>query len=221
MWTECILRAIRRAPLRSDPFDHLRFDRVFPDDAYRALLDHLPDASSYGELPHKDAMRPDGTSSRLEFPLTQERIGTLDGRRRSFWKPAADALGRPEVKEALSTAFASAVARRRVRRLPETTVRISLLRDLTGYKIRPHQDIPLKLFTMQLYLPLQPGNEHLGTTFYRVGREGRRLERAVTLPFRPNSGYAFAVTADSWHGVDRISFIKGGGAQFADADLVP
>lgn len=198
-----LVRAIREAPLKQRPFDHVALGPVFPEDAYRSLLEHLPRSSDYAELRHKDALRRDGTSCRLEFLLTNERLRKLDRTRRRFWTPAAQAFRDPAIVETLAKTFAAAVARRSLPPLPRTALRLSLLRDLPGYTIAPHEDIPVKLFTMQLYLPRDERQRHLGTSFYRRA-ETARLKKSATLPFLPNSGYSFPVTRNSWHGVDRI-----------------
>lgn len=77
---------------------------------------------------------------------------------------------------------------------------VALMRDLPGFFISPHPDKPEKLATLQLYLPADDSQKGLGTCFY--SDEGRAL--ALKLLFSPNTGYAFKVTKDSWHGVQRI-----------------
>jgi hypothetical protein len=45
--------------------------------------------------------------------------------------------------------------------------RVSLIRDLAGYRIGVHKDIEAKVITAQLYLPRDDSKAHLGTAFYR------------------------------------------------------
>lgn len=200
--TERIVQAIQAAPLNPRPFNHLVLNRIFAEETFRGLVGRLPQVSLYAELRHKDAILPDGSCARLEFLLTEENLRTLEGPCRRFWTDVADALRHPRVKDAFATKFAVDIAGRSIPADARTSLRISLLRDLPGYVIRPHQDAPRKLITAQFYLPADCSQVHLGTSLYR--RVGGGLEKLVTLPFVPNTGYAFAVSPDSWHGVDRI-----------------
>ena len=65
---------------------------------------------------------------------------------------------------------------------------------------------------MQFYLPRDNSQESLGTSLY-VPKS--KLKQALTplsgkyapvkkFPFLPNTGYAFAVKRDSWHGREKI-----------------
>ncbi len=79
-----------------------------------------------------------------------------------------------------------------------------LVRDLCGYKIRIHPDISQKAITVQFYLPPDDSQRHLGTSFY--SREtGKGFTKVKQMSFLPNTGYAFAVGDNSWHGVDQVS----------------
>ena len=82
-----------------------------------------------------------------------------------------------------------------------------LLRDLTGYRITPHPDTPIKACTIQIYLPFDESQCELGTSFYRKLEDGS-LELARTLEYRPNTAYCFTVTNDSWHGTVFEDFTK-------------
>ena len=196
-----ITRAVRSAPLRLRPFPHLRLSRVFGEEDYLNLRRLLPRDDHFVELRHKDARRPDGTFTRLEFRLTGERLAGLDPDRRRFWSELAATLQRADVARAFAARLADLDCDLSLEK--GSILRPSLVRDLPGYFIRPHQDVPSKLLTAQIYLP--PGNRQsdLGTHFYRCGDAGR-LEIDSTVPYLPNSGYAFPVTEGSWHGVDPI-----------------
>lgn len=199
-----IVRAIRAAPLIRDPFPHLRLTRVLGEPSYREAIRLLPPVEHFVEFPHKDAKDRRGGSTRLELLFAEESLRRLDPDGRRFWQACADALADPEIAAAFATRFPSLAIRDGVPRLPSTgRPRMSLVRDLPGYTIRPHQDVPPKLLTVQVYLP--DGGcwaDALGTQLYRSGNGV--LERAGTIPFQSNTGYAFPVTEASWHGVDPI-----------------
>ena len=66
---------------------------------------------------------------------------------------------------------------------------------------------------MQFYLPKDDSQLSLGTSLYQPKS---KLKRALTpwsgkyvrvkkFPFLPNTGYAFAVTGNSWHGREEIT----------------
>ncbi len=196
-----IVQAVRAAVAHSQPFPHLRLSDVFGGEDYREILRLLPPRHAYAELRHKDARLPDGTYSRLEFPLTLERMERLDRDRRRFWAGIADALRHPDIAREFAARFAELGCQVPIE--SGSVPWLSLTRDFPGYSIRPHQDIPSKLLTVQFYLPPDDRGSAMGTNFYRRGGAGA-LERDVSVPFLPNSGYALAVTENSWHGVDII-----------------
>ncbi len=199
--SEDFVEAVRAAPVLSHPFPHMRLSRVFGEGDYREILRLLPPTEHYLELRHKDARLPDGTYARLRFPLIGERLRKLDRERRRYWEAMSEALRDPDVAKA----FAARFAEMDCESPPQTgsILRISLVRDRPGYCIRPHQDVPSKLLTAQIYLPRDEKGADLGTSFYRREESGA-LEVDVRVPFLPNSGYAFPVTSDSWHGVDTV-----------------
>jgi hypothetical protein len=60
-----------------------------------------------------------------------------------------------------------------------------------------------KVITTQFYLPEDDSQEPLGTTFYRKD-SGGKAHPVHRMPFLPATGYAFAVNARCWHGVDTV-----------------
>ncbi len=81
------------------------------------------------------------------------------------------------------------------------------MRDLVGYKIGVHRDIPSKVITTQFYLPASHNQgKDIGTIFYRASKTGEPGKHRIVKqqPFEPNSGYSFAVGGDSFHGVEAL-----------------
>jgi hypothetical protein len=77
------------------------------------------------------------------------------------------------------------------------------------YRIGIHGDGRRKAITVQLYLPRDESQAHLGTVFHE-GRSGEAAERTKRLAFRPATGYAFPVIRhESWHSVPQTSHADG------------
>jgi Tfp pilus assembly protein PilF len=199
-----MIAAYEAAPLRMSPFEHFYVEGLFPDDFYNDLLANLPDTSSYDELAHKDAMLPNGRSSRLKFQLEVQNIKTLPEPKRSFWLDYAWVFMSDGLKFANFDKFSRKIHAR---------VNPVLFRDIAGYKILPHPDIPSKKVTTQFYLPRDNSKPHLGTCLYTKHGEDEHDERSFAkagqFAFRRNSGYSFVVCESSWHGVEQTDLGDG------------
>jgi hypothetical protein len=199
--------AIERAPLQQEPFDHIYMQHVFAPDAYRRMLEQLPETRRFRELSHRDAMREDGTSTRLRLYLYPELLLRLPAEQRAVWLPIARALRSPALELALKRKFRAAIETRFGR--PAETIGLYpvpiLLRDQPGYRIGIHADIPSKVITVQFYLPRDASQRHIGTIFHE-GQSGEAAARTQAMPFLPATGYAFVVTdRKSWHSAARTA----------------
>lgn len=193
--------------LEAKPFVHIYLEDLFPPAYYRRLIDHLPGTRRYRELTHQDAMQADGHSARRKFYLFPEHIALLPAEQRAFWKELSRVLRGRALQEAFKSKFRAALERRfgrSVDRLFFYPVPV-LLRDLGGYRIGIHGDAQRKAITVQLYLPRDESQAHLGTVFHE-GRSGEAALRTKRLAFRPATGYAFPVMRhESWHSVPQTS----------------
>ncbi len=162
-----IVKAVENAALQTWPFIHLRLSSIFKQEDYQDILRLLPSSNDYTELRHKDAILPDNTSSRLEFLLTSDRLKRLDSERYEFWNNLIRAFHHPGVACAFSARFSELGCN--VPLKTRGALRLSLVRDYPGYFIRPHQDIPYKLMTTQIYLPDSDRHSDLGTKLYTGG----------------------------------------------------
>jgi hypothetical protein len=196
-----LVAAVERSPLRQHPFDYVYMQELFSPEVYRTLLAEMPDAISFHQLVHRDALRPDGSSTRLRMYLYPELLTRLPSSQRQAWTPLARALCSRELQQVFKTKFGNALEER----FRKTVDSISLygipilLRDQPGYRIGIHADVPTKAITVQFYLPSDASQRHLGTIFHE-GNDGERAARTIQMPFLPSSGYAFPVTAEkSWH----------------------
>lgn len=196
-----LLSAVERSQLRKRPFDHIYFDGAFDPRVYDSLLAAMPDRRHYHELSHSDAMRADGSSTRLRMYLYPELLWRLPATQRRIWLPLARTLCSKRLENAFKAKFRSALEERFGK--PAAHIRLYpipiLLRDEPGYRIGVHSDALSKAITVQFYLPADDSKRHLGTIFHE-GESGEAAKRTTQMPFMPASGYAFPVSATkSWH----------------------
>lgn len=176
---------------------------VFPEGFYHDLVNNLPETCFYGEIRHEDAILSDGTSARRKLELRPARLQRLPRRQREVLSAVAAAFSSSEAEVAFRSAFHESLKHRfedpdRVKFKPA----VMLLRDLGGYKISVHTDSLRKAITTQYYLPSDDSQIHLGTSLH--AGEGEGYSKFKTLDFLPNTGYAFPVSSESWHSVQKM-----------------
>jgi hypothetical protein len=147
----------------------------------------------------------DGTHTRVKIDLFPEYIRHLPPQKRAVWDVVGRALCSREVREAFVRRLGPALMRRfgpgyaKVGMFPIPV----LTRDIPGYLITPHTDTKWKGITVQLYLPRDASHTHIGTNFLEKRPDGS-FAKNKQMSFAPNTGYAFAVGADTWHSADRV-----------------
>lgn len=196
-----LVAAIDRAELQEKPFDHIYMEQVLDAESYTALLAAMPHRRFYHDLKHRDAVRMDGSSTRLRMYLYPELLWRLPAELRRVWLPVARALCSSDLERALKRKFRAALEERfgkPAEHIGMYPIPI-LLRDQPGYKISVHSDVPTKAITVQFYLPENESQRHVGTIFHESD-EGPGAKKTKQMPFLPSSGYAFPVTeTKSWH----------------------
>jgi len=196
-----IVAAVDRSKLKKKPFDHIYMEDVLDPSTYQALLAAMPDRRFYHDLVHRDAMRMDGSSTRLRMYLYPELPRKLPQNQRDAWLPVAKALCSKELELAFKRKFRRALEQRFGK--PSEKIGMYpipiLLRDQPGYRIGIHSDVKKKVITVQFYLPSDDSQRHIGTIFHESDK-GPGAERTTQMPFMPSSGYAFPVSlTKSWH----------------------
>lgn len=198
-----------------DPFCHIHLERVFSDETYATLLCLLPDHPQYLPTFHSDAIRPNGSSTRLVIPIDSKNLSRMSVEQQRFWSAVGVAFQSEFVKIALFQKLGRDIGLR-FGVSPDSVSEIksysqlALLKDKAGYRISPHPDVMQKIVTFQVYLPADMLQIELGTTIYRsrvdtVSTDNKGvLDVVKTFEFMPNAGYAFAVSENSWHGCDSI-----------------
>lgn len=202
-----IVESIDNARASEEPFYHLQFDRVFPDDIYAAMIREMPQSTDYRALPGRDNVNilDDGSATRVKIDLFPEYIRNLPAQKRELW----DIVGRALCSEEVKAAFVRRLAPGLQRRFGTGYADVGmfpipiLTRDVPKYRITPHTDTKWKGITVQFYLPPDNTTEHIGTIFHDKLPDGS-MPKKIKMPFSPNSGYAFAVGDNTWHSADPV-----------------
>lgn len=196
-----LVSGAERARLRKKPFDHIYMEDVLDPATYQALLGAIPARNAYHELRHADALRSDGSSTRLRMYLFPELLRKLPADQRRMWTAVSAALRSKALELAFKRKFRGALEERfgkPVDGLGLFPIPI-LLRDQPGYRIGIHSDKFTKAITVQFYLPADETQRDIGTIFHE-GDTGDAAKQTTQMPFVPRSGYAFPVAlTKSWH----------------------
>ncbi len=210
---ECATSAILNARTFDRPYPLILFRDFFPADFYARLLRRFPTVDRFAGL--------NGDGTRREYALYDERSDPGSEEGRELWGIVRRVLSSPEIAAALRTKL-DAGFRIRAKGSRESWPvpmfpRPVLYTDLDGYAIKPHPDTRRKVLTMQIYLPSDESQSDLGTAIYKISPFGvfawksYGLVKDKTVPFLPNSGYAFVVIhpaysllKSSWHGREAI-----------------
>jgi hypothetical protein len=189
------------------PFFHVEFDRVFPEDVFDAMIANMPSAADYRPLPGRNGgnLREDGSSTRVKIDLFPEYTRHLPAEKRVVWDLVGRALCSAEVQAAFMRRLTPGLKRRFGEGYADTGMYAIpvLTRDIPGYRITPHTDTQWKGITVQLYLPADDANTHIGTIFHDRLPDGS-LPKATQMRFARNTGYAFAVGDNTWHSADPV-----------------
>jgi hypothetical protein len=204
---EHVVGVIDAASERRDPFHHLRVAVFFPPEVYAAMMDAMPAPERYGAMSGRArlARASDGGSARMRIDLFPEGLIRQPAERRLLWGAIGEVLRSTQVQEAWRRRLAPALEERFGPR--HAAVRMYsvpiLVRDVPGYRIGVHTDTPRKGITAQIYLPRDDSTAHIGTIFHERDSAGA-LRTKDRVAFEPNTGYAFAVGADTFHSVDSV-----------------
>ena len=200
-----IIAAVERAPLQTEPFSHSYVERVFPEDVYQEILGALPASRHFEPLYHKDALLPDGQTTRSTFTLDAAHMARLPAQQRDVLDRVEAVLGSEPLRNALLSRYSGVLCKRFGEEWRSVALEgtVKLQRDTPGYRIGVHPDTADKVVLLQLYLARDDAHRSMGTSVYRrTGPDA--FERVDTLAFGRNTGFSFARTSESWHGVEPI-----------------
>ena len=204
---------ILNAPLRTWPYPHVYVPNIFPADVYAELQRNIPDPKSM--IPIAEARPVKGYKERFVQDVSGP-MEALSEDQRAFWRGLSDTLRTKAFRNVMVDRFRPYLEKRfkgeTVRLYDETL----LVEDITNYSLGPHTDTPAKVVTVLFYLPKDDSQAHLGTSLYVPKEAGRTcpggphyphegFERAATMPFLPNSMFAFVKSDVSFHGVEPVA----------------
>lgn len=197
-----LIRKIESTQIQEHPYSYFHSEGIFPDSFYRELLENLPDPSLFSsgkDYPNRRHI------NFLEHPLEM-----LPFQQTLFWEHLSSLLASQELASALLKKFDS------TKPLEQLGVYLSLIRDQSQYFIGPHTDHGNKIVTLLFYLPATAEQRHLGTSLYIPKNRAftcpgdchhrfEDFEKALTVPFLPNSVFGFHRSDVSFHGVEPIA----------------
>lgn len=219
---QAMCSAVESAEIWHEPFVHIFMRDVFPEDVYRSMHEQIPDLTHFKDLKHREALQKDGSSSRKVLPFPRLSSLSLPEEMSVFWKDVQDALNSKALQTCIFRRLASGLSARLGVAEEEAEgldawPKNGLFCDLAGYRISPHKDVNTKYVTSHFYLPVDDSQKDFGTGIYRrswAGRVSRELNKlgaslrefqpVRSFPFLPNTGYAFVVGSQSWHGRDTL-----------------
>ena len=208
---------IANAPTRTYPYSHFFVDSLFPEEFYQELCTSFPDTEHYQKLSDTGKVPPGTYDKRYVLSLQDDKLMQLPWQQMLFWQRMAQFLSDPHLVSILVDKFRPEIQKRFGEHADR--VRFSsfaeLVRDYQHYSIGPHTDHPVRVVTLLFYFPQNHEKAHLGTSLYRPidpaftceGTTHHRFEgfiRTQTMPFIPNSLFAFVKTERSFHGVEPI-----------------
>lgn len=204
------------APVLEFPFPHFFQTEVFPTTYYREMLANLP--SPQAMVPIAQARGVKGYDERFVFDFSAKGLAALPPAQRDFWRSLHQWM---VVKGSFNTLVFQRMKPHIAKRFGDTSrlklySEALLVQDTVNYSLGPHTDAVRKVVTLLFYLPADESQTHLGTSVYVPNdpaftckggpHHGRsRFSRLHTMPFLPNSLFAFAKTDRSFHGVEPVT----------------
>ena len=202
------------APMRLFPFPHLYISEIFPPGFYGEMMRHLPPPEML--TPVGEARGAVGYEDRFVQELSPAKIAPLAEPYRSFWSGVQGWMCSGRFLDLVASKFGPFIERRFKSQQFKLVDEAMLVYDRTRFSQGPHTDTPAKVVSVLFYLPADERMKQYGTSIYLPKDPGftcpggphhafDRFERMETMPFLPNSMFAFLKTDDSFHGVEPIT----------------
>jgi hypothetical protein len=204
---------VANAPLNLFPFPHFFIQDVFSADYYAEMQAMLPEPSDM--LPIADVRPVTGYPERFVLDFGGAQFQSLPAHKQAFWRDLHSWLVGGRFGQVVLNKFGQFLDQRFGQEQVGLHDEALLVQDITNYKLGPHTDTPRKVITLLFYLPKDTSQSHMGTSIYvpkeptfrcpggpHYPHEG--FERLWSMPFLPNSLFAFFKTDNSFHGVEPV-----------------
>lgn len=199
------------------PYPHIYVEDVFPQDYFQDMRRLLPSVDDYESLSESGRV-PKGTyKERFSLFLTPDKLEKLPAEKRAFWAQHAAWMGSGEFLSRFVGKFKAAIDARMARATGQFKMHADMLlvKDFTNYALGPHSDSVRKVISVIFYLPADESAVEAGTSIYVpkdknfVCRGGPHypfdgFEKMATMPYKPNSMFAFVKNPVSFHGVEKV-----------------
>ena len=199
------------------PFPHVWIENIFPNDTFRDLLAALPPVSEYQSIAAAGRVTSDKYPNRSVLDFDRPDASVFPEPAQKFWQGLLDFMLGSDFSNVLLGRFGELVKGRFQNRLQETQFHtdLQLVNDVTNYTLGPHTDNPQKVAVILFYLPDDDAHPELGTSIYVPRQPGFRcdglqhhettdFDRVITLPYKPNTAFAFFKSGRSFHGVEPV-----------------
>lgn len=209
-----LLYKVANAPLNWFPYPHFFVEDVFPAEFYEALQANVPDPAVMRPLDDVRGVKRYDERFVLDFRTNQ--LAALSAHERAFWSDLHGTLLNGKLRQIAMMKFGQFIDQRFRKPNLQVTDEALLIQDITNYALGPHTDTPSKVLSFLFYLPRDTSQAHLGTSMYLPKNAGfncpggphyeyDRFDRVMTMPFLPNSLFAFFKNDLSFHGVERVA----------------
>ena len=210
-----VLYKVANSTVRTFPYPHIRVENVFPAEFYQQIRQHLPPTEAYKSLSELGRIKGQYDARRVLL-LTPDSVSGLKDNCREFWDNFSRwLLGGPFSRIALHKFSPYLSSRFENLASMQFDQEAMVIQDRTTYALGPHTDSPSKVLSFIFYLPADDSTPHLGTSIYLpadptftcAGDKHWKppgFNRLVTMPYVPNTLFAFMKTPRSFHGVEPI-----------------
>ena len=208
------LYQIANAPLREHPFPHILVRDVFEPALYRQMMEHLLPPALMRPIKEERPVK-NYSDARYVYTLTRDKVDALPQPYRGFWDEFTRWLLDTPFAVTLFNKFGTFIHQRFGDRQPSYYNEALLVDDRVRYSLGPHTDTPSKVITLLFYLPADDSRPHLGTSIYAPRDPSfscpggphhpyELFNRVMTMPYLPNTLFAFFKNDHSFHGVEPI-----------------
>jgi hypothetical protein len=204
---------VANAPLNVFPYPHFFVQDVFAAEYYQQIQANLPEPSDM--LPIEQVRPVKGYPERFVLDFKGPQLQSLPAYKQAFWLDLHKWLVGGRFGQLVLNKFGHFLNQRFSKEQVGLHDEALLVQDITNYKLGPHTDSPRKVITLLFYLPKDTSQSHMGTSIYvpkdpafrcpggpHYPHEG--FERLWSMPFVPNSLFAFFKSDNSFHGVEPV-----------------